>query len=148
MAEQPYGIGVNLANTGLVRFVNGNPGADPQRRDMGHALPQVADRSGPGSGSSGTEVPDWMSTAEPQDVDVGTQPASLGDLEVDSSRPCVPWRPRRCSAQPDYDGEVSVRSEPIEIEEVTVSRSRPPTAGSAAAWWRFRGFRRSTRWPR
>ncbi|MFN8072501.1 MAG: serine/threonine-protein kinase PknG [Mycobacterium sp.] len=69
-----------------------------------------------------------MSTAEPQDVDVGTQPASLGDLEVDS---VATMRPMATQAvfrpNSDYDGDVSVRSEPIEIEEVTVSRKVSPT---------------------
>ncbi len=69
-----------------------------------------------------------MSTAEPQDVDVGTQPASLGDLEVDS---VATMRPMATQAvfrpNSDHDGDVSVRSEPIEIEEVTVSRKVSPT---------------------
>ncbi|WP_313674799.1 serine/threonine-protein kinase PknG [Mycolicibacterium sp.] len=64
-----------------------------------------------------------MST-EQQDVDVGTQPASLGDLEMDSAQSTramstqAVFRPRF----DDDDDDVSVRSEPIETEEPTVSR--------------------------
>ncbi len=69
-----------------------------------------------------------MSTAEPQDVDVGTQPASLGDLELDS---VATMRPMATQAvfRPNFDddGDVSVRIEPIESEEVTVSRTVSPT---------------------
>jgi serine/threonine-protein kinase PknG len=63
-------------------------------------------------------------TTEPQDVDIGTQPAGMADLRLDSARTMramstqAVFRPRF-----DDDEEVSVRSEPIEIEDSTVARS-------------------------
>lgn len=71
-----------------------------------------------------------MSTAESRedDVDVGTQPASIAELAVDSVATMRPmstqavYRPRF----DDDDEEESVRSEPIEIEEATVGRTMSP----------------------
>ena len=72
-----------------------------------------------------------MST-EPHDVDVGTQPASLTDLGVDSvatmramSTQAV-FRPR-FDDDADEDEEESARSEPIETDESTVARTVSPT---------------------
>ena len=72
-----------------------------------------------------------MST-EPHDVDVGTQPANLTDLRVDSvatmramSTQAV-FRPR-FDDDADEDEEESARSEPIETDESTVARTVSPT---------------------
>ena len=56
MNEEPYGIGINLQNTGLVRFVNGT--LERIRRDgtWTTLVPQVVDRAGPGAGTPGREV--------------------------------------------------------------------------------------------
>ena len=64
-----------------------------------------------------------MSTAEPHDADVGTQPASLAEMGVDS---VATMRPMSTQAvfRPNFDDDdVSVRSEPIEIEEPTMGRT-------------------------
>ncbi|MEI6253129.1 MAG: serine/threonine-protein kinase PknG [Mycobacteriaceae bacterium] len=68
-----------------------------------------------------------MSTAEPHDIEVGTQPASLNDLGVDS---VATVRPMSTQAvfRPNFDDDaVSAGSEPIEIEEPTVARTVSPT---------------------
>ena len=68
-----------------------------------------------------------MSTAEPHDIEVGTQPASLNDLGVDS---VATVRPMSTQAvfRPNFDDDaVSARNEPIEIEEPTVARTVSPT---------------------
>ena len=69
-----------------------------------------------------------MSTAEhPRDagLDVGTEPAGLGDPTTDSVSTM-----RAMSTQavfrPGFDDDDSVRSEPIEIEEPTVARTMSP----------------------
>lgn len=69
-----------------------------------------------------------MSTAEQHDdVDVGTQPASLADLGVDS---VATMRPMATQAvfRPNFDDDddISVRSEPIEMEDATVGRTMSP----------------------
>ena len=71
-------------------------------------------------------------SSEPHDVDVGTQPASLTDLGVDSvatmramSTQAV-FRPR-FDDDADEDEEESARSEPIETDESTVARTVSPT---------------------
>ena len=67
-------------------------------------------------------------TTEQQDPDVGTQPASLSDLGMDSASTM-----RAMSTQavfrPNFndDEEESARSEPIEVEESTVARVVSPT---------------------
>jgi serine/threonine-protein kinase PknG len=68
-----------------------------------------------------------MST-EQQDLDVGTQPASVSELGMDST-----WTMRAMSTQAvfrphfDDDDRESARSEPIEVEESTVARTVSPT---------------------
>ena len=47
MATQPYGVGVNLDNTGLVRFVNGTLERIRTRRDVEHVVPQMVTVLGP-----------------------------------------------------------------------------------------------------
>ncbi|MCW1958559.1 MAG: serine/threonine-protein kinase PknG [Mycobacterium sp.] len=66
-----------------------------------------------------------MST-EQQDLYVGTQPASLSDLGMDSASTM-----RAMSTQavfrPNFGDDESVRSEPIEVDEQTVARTVSPT---------------------
>ncbi|MGI9124737.1 MAG: serine/threonine-protein kinase PknG [Mycobacterium sp.] len=66
-----------------------------------------------------------MSTAEPQDADVGTQPANLAELNMDS---VSTMRPMSTQAvfRPQFDGDEvdSVGSEPIETEEQTSTVGR------------------------
>ncbi len=60
-----------------------------------------------------------MTTTEPQDVDVGTQPASRAEMEMDS---VATMRPMSTQAvfRPRFDDEdESVHHEPIDVEEVT-----------------------------
>ena len=68
-----------------------------------------------------------MSTAEPHDVDVGTQPANRADLGMDS---VATVRPMATQAvyRPNFDDEEeSARSEPIEVEDATAGRTVSPT---------------------
>jgi len=68
-----------------------------------------------------------MSTAEPQDIDVGTQSAGGNDLGMDS---VATMRPMATQAvfRPNFDDEEeSAHSEPIEVEEATVGRTVSPT---------------------
>lgn len=68
-----------------------------------------------------------MSTAD-QDIDVGTQPAGRSDLGMDSM---ATMRPMSTQAvfRPNFDddGDDSARSEPIETDDATVSRTVSPT---------------------
>jgi len=68
-----------------------------------------------------------MSADDPQDLDFGTQPAGLSDLTVDS---VATMRPMSTQAvfRPNFDDEdVPTRSQPIEIEELTVGRTMSAT---------------------
>jgi serine/threonine-protein kinase PknG len=68
-----------------------------------------------------------MSTPEPQDLYVGTQPANRGELGMDS---VATMRPMATQAvfRPNFDDDEDepVRSEPAEIEEPTVGRTLSP----------------------
>ena len=67
-----------------------------------------------------------MST-EPHDVDVGTQPASLTDLGVDSVATMRAMSTQAVFRPRFDDEEESARSEPIETDESTVARTVSPT---------------------
>ena len=84
MAQEPYGIGINLENTGLVRFVNGT--LERIRRDgtWNTLYRKWLTVLGPGAGAPDTEVSGLMDTPDTPEVDVGTQPASFDDLGMDS----------------------------------------------------------------
>jgi len=82
MATQPYGIGINLDNAGLVRFVNGTLETHPQRRHMERLVPQVVDGSRSSARSAYAEVCGLMAEAEDEfDRDSGT-----ADSEQDSEQ--------------------------------------------------------------
>ena len=70
-----------------------------------------------------------MGVAEhPQDadLDVGTQPAALSDLTTDSVSTMRPMATQAVFRPHFGDDEDSVRSEPIEVEELTVARTMSP----------------------
>ena len=103
MAEEPYGIGINLENTGLVRFVNGT--LDRIRRDgtWNTLYRKWLTVLGPRARAAGPEVLGLMSTAGGIEDDPGTRHASSTDLEDTRRwirrRRCGRWPPRRCSAR-------------------------------------------------
>ncbi|MCB1292405.1 serine/threonine-protein kinase PknG [Mycolicibacterium sp.] len=72
-----------------------------------------------------------MSAAEQQDVEVGTQPAGLAELGIDSvatMRPMSTQAVFRPSFDDDDDDEVLVVNEPIETDEHTATVSRTVSA--------------------
>jgi serine/threonine-protein kinase PknG len=68
-----------------------------------------------------------MSAAEPYDADVGTQPASRADLDMDSVATIRPMATQAVFRPNFADGEESARSEPIEVEDATAGRIVSPT---------------------
>ena len=64
---------------------------------------------------------------EPYDVDVGTQPANLTDLRVDSVATMRAMSTQAVFRPRFDDEEESARSEPIETDESTVARTVSPT---------------------
>ena len=67
-------------------------------------------------------------TEHPQDadLDVGTQPTALSDLTTDSVSTMRPMATQAVFRPHFDDDEDSVRSEPIEVEELTVARTMSP----------------------
>ena len=63
MATQPYGIGVNLNNTGLGPVRQRHAGTHPPRRDVEHVVPQVVDGFGAGARPAHAEVCGLMAEA-------------------------------------------------------------------------------------
>ena len=100
MAEEPYGIGINLENTGLVRFVNGT--LERIRRDgtWNTLVPQVVDGARPGAGTSDTEVSGLMRRAGSAR---GRRRHPAGEPRRPRAwircRRCGRWPPRRSSGR-------------------------------------------------
>ena len=132
MNEEPYGIGVNLDNTGLVRFVNGT--LDRIRRDgtWNTLYRKWLTVLGPAACAPRSEVLGLMSTASenPEQFEgPGTQPASLEELDMDSMSTIRPMA-TQAVFRPHFDDSdgVSVGTVDTEPEDsTTMTRALSPT---------------------
>ena len=132
--EEPYGIGINLQNTGLVRFVNGTLGAHPPRRHVEHVVPQVVNRARPRAGAARREVLGLMAEAQQEAVRRQRPRDPAGELRRSRHglhvRRCGRWPPQAVF-RPHFDedsDEISVGTADTEPEEhaTTVTRTLSP----------------------
>ncbi len=149
MDTQPYGIGVKLDNTGLVRFVNGT--LERIRRDgtwntlYRKWLTVLGPAPAPPTEVRGlmAEQPAEPDNQDADDVGPGTQPA---DSMVDTSAQSRPIA-TQAIFRPEFDDDEDFL---IHIGDTApTDRTKPRRgrrfAGWAAGWSRFRGCRTSIR---
>ena len=152
--EEPYGIGINLQNTGLVRFVNGT--LERMRRDgtWNTLVPQVVNGARPGTGTASREVFRLMAEMQ-RDTNRSPKSRRWGPSRPPGrprawtrSPPCARWQPRPCSGRTSTTSPTASRSAPATPNPRTTRPRRGRCrrlAVSAVAWWRSRGCRRRIR---
>lgn len=82
MAEEPYGIGINLSNTGLRAVRQRDVGADSPRRHVEHVVPQVVDRARLDAEPTRTEVQRLMPDSEATTGPVEAGPVDAGPVDA------------------------------------------------------------------
>ena len=130
MNEEPYGIGINLAEHRPGALRQRHAGPRPPRRHVEHAVSQMVDGARSAACTPRPEVLGLMSEAEEEEFGPGTQPASLDDLDMDS---VSTMRPMATQAvfRPHFDDSdgMSVGTADTEPEDhaTTMTRALSPT---------------------
>ena len=137
MNEEPYGIGINLENTGSGALRQRHTGPHPPRRHVEHVVPQVVDGARPAACTPRPEVLGLMSTADEGFEDPGTvgEPTAgtagdLEDLDMDSVSTVRPMA-TQAVFRPHFDDSdgMSVGTADTEPEDhaTTMTRALSPT---------------------